>query len=268
MKISGIYKIQSKIKPERFYIGSAIDIKSRWVRHKYDLNHQKHGNKKLQRHFNKYGESDLIFIIIELCFSEFLIIREQFYIGTLKPYFNICKIAGSKLGMKHSNSAIMKIKEARSRQVSPMKGRHQSEKAKALLREARKKQISPWPKGSKHSEETKKRFSEWQIGKKISNETKQKMSIAGKGKPSKLKGRKLSEEQKHKISIAHKGKIRTAEHCANLSKALKGRPNPNKGKKTGQIPWHKGRTGVFSDEVRKRISLALIGNKNGLKKVI
>jgi group I intron endonuclease len=216
MKISGIYQIQSIIKPERCYIGSAIDMKSRWRSHKFELNHQKHGNSKLQRHCDKYGESDLIFIIIEPCFPEFLIIREQFYIDTLNPFFNCCKTAGSRLGMKHSDSVIIKIKEARARQVNTRKGIPQSEEAKALLREARKRQISPWPKGSKHSEKTKKRFSEWQIGKKLSEQTKHKISIAGKGRTSELKGRKLSEEVKQKMSVAHKG----------LNTWMKGRPCP------------------------------------------
>ncbi len=29
--ISGVYKIQSKIKPERIYIGSSVNINSRWI---------------------------------------------------------------------------------------------------------------------------------------------------------------------------------------------------------------------------------------------
>jgi len=109
MKISGIYKIQSQIKPDRVYIGSAIDIKDRWWNHIGKLKNNKHGNAKLQNHFNKYGENDLIFIIIEPCFSQFLIIREQFYINTTNPYFNICKIAGSCLGRKHSEESKIKM---------------------------------------------------------------------------------------------------------------------------------------------------------------
>jgi hypothetical protein len=36
-KISSIYQIQSKIKPERIYIGSAVNIKHRWGIHLSDL---------------------------------------------------------------------------------------------------------------------------------------------------------------------------------------------------------------------------------------
>jgi predicted GIY-YIG superfamily endonuclease len=54
MKISGIYKIQSKIKSERIYIGSAIDIKRRRREHLFGLQNNKHGNQRFQNHYNKY----------------------------------------------------------------------------------------------------------------------------------------------------------------------------------------------------------------------
>ena len=54
MKTSGIYRIQSKIKSERIYIGSSVNIQSRWYHHLADLRKNIHGNSKLQNHFNKY----------------------------------------------------------------------------------------------------------------------------------------------------------------------------------------------------------------------
>ena len=113
MKISAIYKIQSKIKPNRFYIGSAININHRRDCHLHDLRNNKHNN-KLQRHYNKYKESDLEFLIIEPCLPEFLTTREQYYIDTLKPYFNILPVAGSSLGYKHTEEtkSHLKLKRA------------------------------------------------------------------------------------------------------------------------------------------------------------
>jgi len=110
--MTGIYKIQSKIKPERIYVGSAINILHRWHVHLSDLKLNKHSSIKLQRHFNKYGKEDLIFIILELCFPEFLIAREQYYMNKLNSYFNICKIAGSQLGFKHSEESKGKMRDA------------------------------------------------------------------------------------------------------------------------------------------------------------
>jgi group I intron endonuclease len=100
--LSGIYKIQSRIHLDRFYIGSAQNIKVRWLLHISELRRNKHKNNKLQNHFNKYGESDLIFSLIVGCSKENLIAYEQFYIDVLNPYFNILKNAYSVLGYKHS----------------------------------------------------------------------------------------------------------------------------------------------------------------------
>ena len=44
MKIIGVYKIESLIKPKRCYIGSSIDINKRWLSHLGDLRRNKHGN--------------------------------------------------------------------------------------------------------------------------------------------------------------------------------------------------------------------------------
>ena len=104
MKSSGIYKIQSLIKPEKYYIGSAVNFNRRWNHHLHRLRHNEH-NPKLQNHYNKYGEKDLIFIIIEPCLVEFLIAREQYYIDTLNPMFNINIKAESSLGLKRSKES-------------------------------------------------------------------------------------------------------------------------------------------------------------------
>jgi group I intron endonuclease len=98
MQLSGIYKIESLLKPERFYIGSAVNINSRWARHKKDLRENKHHSSKLQNHYNKYGEADLVFTILEPCLPEFNITREQFHIDNLHPFFNCAPTAGSCLG--------------------------------------------------------------------------------------------------------------------------------------------------------------------------
>ena len=55
MRIVGIYKIESIIKPNRIYIGSSINVKDRIGRHKVDFKRNEHSNYKMQRHYNKYG---------------------------------------------------------------------------------------------------------------------------------------------------------------------------------------------------------------------
>jgi hypothetical protein len=46
MKISGIYKIQSKIKPERIYIGDETRIKISNSLHKYHLDKKRLSNER------------------------------------------------------------------------------------------------------------------------------------------------------------------------------------------------------------------------------
>ena len=94
--IPGIYKIQSILKPDKFYIGSAQNLHRRWIIHLNFLKHNTHRNRKLQNHYNKYGEIDLQFSIICVCDKNDLLKKEQYFINLYKPYFNICLIAGSE----------------------------------------------------------------------------------------------------------------------------------------------------------------------------
>lgn len=221
MRLSAIYKIQSIIHPERCYIGSGIDIGVRWIRHRHELNKNRHHSPKLQNHYNKYGKDDLVFIIIEPCFPEFLIIREQYYIDTLKPYFNICKKAGSVLGIKRTEEQIMKFRKAQ-------KGRKVSEETKEKLRQAnlgKKQSIETIKKRSlkmtgmkrsPHSEETKALLRLKNTGKKNphSLEWRQKVSKS-------LTGRKLSEEHRLKCANGRKGKPNSKETNKKISKSMK-----------------------------------------------
>jgi group I intron endonuclease len=94
--IGGIYKIQSISKPYKFYIGSTVCFKRRKGEHFRDLRRGDHPGHKLQRHFNKYGQSDLEFIELETCTPCDLIAREQHYFSTLVPTLNINRTAGGR----------------------------------------------------------------------------------------------------------------------------------------------------------------------------
>lgn len=87
--ITGVYKITSP--SGNFYIGSSKNIKDRFRRHKHQLRTNTHKNFILQKAWNKYG--DFLYEIIEECVFEFLIEKEQYYINTLKPEYNISKSA-------------------------------------------------------------------------------------------------------------------------------------------------------------------------------
>lgn len=122
MEFSAIYKIQSKEYPEKIYVGSAVHVKSRWCLHLADLRKNKHHSSKLQNHYNKYGKEDLVFIVIEPCFPEFLVIREQYYIDTLNPFFNCSPTASSNLGCKWSQESKDKLSKFRTGKPNTSKG--------------------------------------------------------------------------------------------------------------------------------------------------
>lgn len=195
---SGIYKIQSKIKPERIYIGSAKDITHRWLLHFNDLSKNKHHSAKLQNHVNKYGIDDLSFSIIELCFIEWLVVREQWYLNKFKPYFNICKTAGNTLGRKCSDETKNKISKANS---------NPSEETRSKMRE--------FAKNRKISEDTRKKMAEKAKGNNrgvnriFTKEYREKLSRAAKGRIPWNKGEKnvFSKEALAKISKSAKERV-------------------------------------------------------------
>lgn len=244
MRGSGIYKIQSKVKPERIYIGSAINVKHRWENHLYYLRRNKHNSTKLQRHYNKYGESDLQFSVLIGCEKEDLIKTEQFFIDTYKPFFNTRPIAESNLGVKFTEEHKRKMSES-------SKGEKLSNEAKVKISRALREYFAK------------------------NEEARLRQGNHLRGKPGLRKGAVISEEAHRRISESNKGKKAwnlgkkaSPEAIKNQSKAHIGQPSWNKGLKAKNPPWNKGLKGVvtwkMSDEAKQKISLAAKGNKRSL----
>jgi len=161
MKTSAIYKIQSIIKPERTYIGSAVNICRRWNEHLRKLRLNIHPNNKLQNHYNKYGQSDLIFTILLGCDKYDLIKTEQYFIDSYKPWFNICPVAGSSMGRVTPEEVKEKIRQKRKFQVNTNKGKKYkwnhprtgvvwNKGTKGLVVKCNKKPISQYDKTGKY----------------------------------------------------------------------------------------------------------------------
>ncbi len=100
---TGIYKITCIVN-NKFYIGSASCTEAttskkgflgRLNKHISSLRNSKHHNLILQNSYNKYGEENFNFEIIEFCKKEDCLTREQYYLDLLQPFypigFNICK---------------------------------------------------------------------------------------------------------------------------------------------------------------------------------
>ena len=79
---SGIYKI-TNLTNGKLYIGCASNINTRINGHKHDLRNQKHANSYLQKAWNKYGEQNFIFEIVEKCDIDNLHIREHYWVNKL-----------------------------------------------------------------------------------------------------------------------------------------------------------------------------------------
>lgn len=170
MALTGIYKIQSKINPDRIYIGSSVNIDRRWKDHLKLLRKKKHHSPQMQKHFNKYGITDLEFSVIFECNNESLIIMEQQFLENCNPYFNTSSIAGSPMaGLKHSEKAKKKISNT-------LKGRIFSEEHRENLSTSRR--TNP---NQRYTKEIREKISQ--------------ANIQNGNKPPSQKGRKRTSEQ-------------------------------------------------------------------------
>lgn len=95
----------------KIYIGQTYNLKYRWSRHKSDLNNNRHHNKHLQNAWNKYGEDNFRFEIIECCPLDNIDEREIYWINTfnsIKDGYNLCDGGIGCRGYKHSEDEIEK----------------------------------------------------------------------------------------------------------------------------------------------------------------
>ena len=103
----GVYKITNLING-KFYIGSSsINVHQRWNDHKSQLNAGLHPNIHLMRSCKKYGIEVFLFEVLEYCND--VLEREQHYIDTLKPHYNIQPLARSSAGIKRRQETCDKI---------------------------------------------------------------------------------------------------------------------------------------------------------------
>lgn len=182
---SGIYVISNTVNGNR-YIGSAVNIAQRFRTHKSALKNGKHGNSHLQNAVAKYGLDAFLFEILEEVSVELLIEREQFYLDSEQPEYNVCPIAGNTLGRKAS--AETRRRQSAYHTANPhFLGRKHSEETRQKIRAARAKQVM-----QPRSQEFKERARAALLGKAI------------------RKGRHNSIEQNIKIAEGHAGRPLTA----------------------------------------------------------
>lgn len=161
--ISGIYQWTQKSTGKK-YIGSAKNFIKRKDRHISALNIGNHKNKHLQNSWNKHGESDFEYKILEYTAEENLLIREQWYFDNVidwKIDFNIANIAGrcsGTLGTKASDATKQKMSESQKRfnQTRIISDEERLQRSNAAKEMNAKRKSNGWTR----SEESRKKQSE------------------------------------------------------------------------------------------------------------
>ena len=95
-----------------FYIGQSSNLSARFINY-YNVSYlASKGNLIICRALIKYGYSNFSLKILEYCDKSVLLEREQYYLDSLNPPYNILKLAGSSSGFKLSEETKKKIRKA------------------------------------------------------------------------------------------------------------------------------------------------------------
>lgn len=168
-RTSGIYIITC-IPTGKFYVGSAVNLRKRWIRHQSDLELNRHNNSHLQNAWNKHTKQGFKFEILEHCNRDDLIAREQFYLDALQPFgkrgFNIGRKAGAA-------SYGLPVSEETRRKIS------KSNSGKIRTPEMKEKQRAKMT-GRTHTPEARAKVSKALMGHEVTEETRRKIGIAHK----------------------------------------------------------------------------------------
>lgn len=209
---SGIYKIESRAS-KNFYIGSAVDVVSRWRQHRHHLNKGTHHSPALQNAWEKYGGDFFEFTVLLYCDKQNLIFFEQRAIDVALPEYNICKIAGSTLGRRASEATRAKL----SARVWSAESREKARVASLgnTSRRGKTGKLSAVRSGKPLTKEHKSNIRIANTGHAVSEETKAKISRALQGNTN-AKGAVVTESTRAKISAKMKGRVFTAETIAKM----------------------------------------------------
>ena len=281
---SGIYAIKNTVNG-KVYIGSSVNMKSRWHTHKAMLKKDKHHSSKLQNAWNKYGEKTFVFYVLEAVIdNDAMLAREQDWLNfldSIKRGYNVCLVAGNCLGIKHTKATRRKVSLAGM-------GRIPSAETRAKISKANKGKIMPIEmrehlsrvnsnpsaevreanaaahRGKIHSEEAKRKMSKARKGVPKTKEHAQKIGDAQRGIKLSMevrarmsegqKGRVASEETRQKHSIAHRNitqETRDKMSASRIGKGL-GADNPMYGRK-------------HTPETRAKIVAALIARRERMR---
>ena len=211
----GIYKI-TNIQNGKIYIGQTSNFSKRFNEHRLSLNKKIHHSKHLQRAWDKYGEENFKFEILEIV-DDTLILdeREQYYLDIFESWnrnkgYNIARDASAPgRGSRHTKKWKLEASKRTSGENNPMYGRERTSEWKRQHSIRMSGKNSPFY-GKHHTDKAKKKIRNGNLGRVITDSTKQKMSknhsdVSGSKNPN--FGKHFSPESRKKISDANKGKV-------------------------------------------------------------
>lgn len=167
-KRPGVYMITNLVNGHR-YIGSSVNVYNRLCRHKRLLKHGNHYNKHLQNAYDKYGAENFTAQALLYCEREETTGREQEFLDSLKPEYNIATNATMPtLGRSLSAETRAKIGE-KSKQMWQDE-EYRAKKSEAAIAALRERMNNPEAlaectdryreRGKRHSEALKRRWEE------------------------------------------------------------------------------------------------------------
>ncbi len=204
----GVYMICNR-RNLGFYVGSSVDIETRWRSHKATMNNGTSPSVRLQRAWAKYGAESFDLVIVETCTPDVVTSREQHWLDDTRAVllgYNCNHVARQgRLGRKHAPESIEKMKEA--------------------YRNGKKSGVRP--KGIPCSEETKKRISEAKLIKSAerwANRPKRQLMLRMRADlPHPMLGKKHPPEAIEKMAAAKRGKVASQETRMKMSATRRGK---------------------------------------------
>ena len=161
--MTGIYLIKNKVNGKCYVGQTSRTFETRFNEHFRDLKNNKHLNSngkpdKLQRAWNKYGEDNFTFDILEIVEDiNLLNEKEKYWVDYYDSYYNgYNQTEGGEgtIGYKHTEETKKKISESVLGEKNPMYGKNHSGEKNPMY-------------GKNHSEETKEKISNTLKGKMV-----------------------------------------------------------------------------------------------------
>lgn len=216
----------------KFYIGSTINQRQRWYKHRKQLRDGTHPNRNLLASWQKYGEEAFLFEVLEeVPRPEDLFAAEQKYLDAHagKDYcFNWARYADApmrgKSGPETPNYGKVLSQEMRAKISAGLTGDKNPNWGKAVPEERRQRiRASNLANPNRHRKHT--------------PEAIVKIAAAGRGRPK-------SEETRAKLSVALKGREISLDQRLRISKTLSG---------PGNFWYGKERPDSFKEKIRKAV---------------